>query len=517
MNTKQIMNLLNNIVTNDVENQNGVQKELSFRLEPNADNNALYDSSMLRDYSVEEVASLISLMDVQELTDSDKELLEILHRRLESDNINGDMFVNEEMLIGPLAQKIMEYEHVVENKEFNTNLSTLNDLKARNQNFSNVSMHSYKETETDSKYKLDYISIKKDDGVVEVLPITDPDYLDRFKDEHANAIGSMTSEEFYNKLKASTENELQFVDLNQYMTNPDIRNRMHSPRVQDEQLLGYERDEVQRLVEKFIPGTKIEIAIDSNGEVFYRAGDALYKGFDKEDHRDVRTIRESSKIKNYIDDKAINMTNEEVEKQIEVEQNNDTVDNTPDTYNNNAISENVVLDPERFFLLMDAADPILNGDDLDSKTELLNQINAAVKERSEETIGDAVQKKVSEYYLWRKTDLELMRRDGRTTSGVPMTSREIAILEEIEEKDRLLNGEVRDQGSEIDNYDYTNEQEELEQNFDTPAVEPSVGPQGKVRRLGNSKKAHYGLTGVVVLIEILTVALIVMMFLSLDI
>ena len=84
MNTKQVMALLNNIVTNRREVERGEQIELSFRIEPNAENNALFDSSMMRDYSVDEVAELITTMNPNELSQDEYEMLQILQRR----NIN---------------------------------------------------------------------------------------------------------------------------------------------------------------------------------------------------------------------------------------------------------------------------------------------------------------------------------------------------------------------------------------------------------------------------------------------
>ena len=534
MNTKQVMALLNNIVTNRREVEHGEQIELSFRIEPNAENNALFDSSMMRDYSVDEVADLITTMNPNELSEDEYEMLKILKGRLESDNINGDVFSNEGLLVGPLDQKIIEYDNLVKGEEFSSNLTTLNSLKAKNANLSAVNMHNLKENETDNKYKLDYVTVRKEDGITEVLPITDPDYLKRFEHEHADDIANMTSDEFYNKLKASTESELTFVEMNKYIANPEIRNRMNQPKIQDEQILGFERDEVQNLVNSFIPGRTIEIGIDNLGEVFYRAGDAILKGVEKEGKREIDWVQRPAEIKNYVDDKATDMTNEEVMKQIEVEQTQSIA--TPEMESNtNYIHNEVELDNNRFIELMDAADPILNGEDEELKSELLDQINAAVKERSEETITTAVQKKITQYYNWRVKDLEMMKSTGNTTSGIPMTSREVAILEEVERIDQSLNPDNMEEEVETTNEIENNE--EMNYNPETfgdtsysvdefaatqeyvPVQAPREQSQGKVRTLGKHKnnRAHYGLTAVVLLIEIITVALIVMMFLSLDI
>jgi hypothetical protein len=344
----------------------------------------------------------------------------------------------------------------------------------------------------------------------------------------------MTSDEFYNKLKASTESELTFVEMNKYIANPEIRNRMNQPKIQDEQILGFERDEVQNLVNSFIPGRTIEIGIDNLGEVFYRAGDAILKGVEKEGKREIDWVQRPAEIKNYVDDKATDMTNEEVMKQIEVEQTQSIA--TPEMESNtNYIHNEVELDNNRFTELMDAADPILNGEDEELKSELLDQINAAVKERSEETITTAVQKKITQYYNWRVKDLEMMKSTGNTTSGIPMTSREVAILEEVERIDQILNPDNMEEEVETTNEIENNE--EMNYNPETfgdtsysvdefaatqeyaPVQAPREQSQGKVRTLGKHKnnRAHYGLTAVVLLLEIITVALIVMMFLSLDI
>lgn len=529
MDTKQIMTLLNNIVTNKREIERGEQLELSFRIENNSENARLFSSDMMRDYSAEEVAELIGLMDVEQMSQDEYEMLVNFDRLIKNDNANGNLFSNEEVLIGPIAQKIEEYDYVVSNQEFNSNLNALNQLKARNQNLSSLNIISLKENETDSQHNLDYVTVKRDNGETAVLPINDVGYLDRFINEHANEISNMDGEQFYNTLKNSTETELSFVNLNKYLTDEGIRARMTTPKIGEDDTLGYEVDEVRRLVEQFIPGTEIDITVDRDGEVIYRAGDALFKGFDVNGKRDVRFIQKPSVINNYVDNKAVDQSN--VEAEIEKEESFE-VNVNDNQENKDYINDDIPLDPERLGELMESKEEILNSNNEDLKSELLGQIGAALKDRNDDTINNGVQKLVSAYYEWRIEDYKLMQTEGHVSGGVDLSTREIALIKKIEEIDEQLtkNPELRDEGSEI-----APEEEEDFFGFDGNAqvqdvetleamqapgnryVSPTM-THARVRTLGKNKKnAHYGMTALVILIEMITVAFVVMMFLSLDI
>ena len=547
MNTKQIMTLLNNIVTNKREIERGEQLELSFRIENTGENAKLFSGDMMRDYTAEEVAELIGLIDVEQMSQDEYEMLVNFDRLIKNDNVNGNMFANEEVLIGPVAQKIEEYDYVVSNQEFNSNLNALNQLKARNQNLSSLNIISLKENETDSNHNLDYVTVKRDNGETVVLPINDVGYLDRFINEHANEISNMNGEEFYNTLKNSTESELSFVNLNKYLTDESIRARMTTPKIGNEETLGYEVDEVRRLVEQFIPGTEIDITVDRDGEVIYRAGDALFKGFDKDGKRDVRFIQKPSVINNYVDNKAVDQGN--IEAEIEKESSFE-VSVSDNQENKDYINSDVELDPQRLGELMETKEEILNGKNEELKSELLGQIGAALKERNEETLDSGVQKLVSAYYEWRIEDYKLMQTEGHVSGGVDLSTREISLIKKIEEIDEHLNKnpELRDQGSEIpeeeeedifgfegndnsknaeedmfgfgeEGYEQVQNVEEVEE-MEAPGnryVTPTM-TNNRVRTLTKNKKnSHYGMTALVILIEMITVAFVVMMFLSLDI
>ena len=546
MNTKQIMTLLNNIVTNKREIERGEQLELSFRIENTSENAKLFSPDMMRDYTAEEVANLIGLMDVSQITEDEYEMLSNFERLIKNDNANGNMFSNEEILIGPVAQKKTEYEGVRLNAEFKSNLDTLNELRTRNHNLNSLNILSYKENQTDSKHNLDYVTIKRENGKTEVLPINDPSYLSRFKDEFEKDIGNMSEEEFYNTLKNSTEYELSFVNINKYLTDEGIRARMTTPKIEEE-VLGYEVDEVKRQVEKFTPGIEIEIAVDRDGEVLYRAGDALFKGFYKDGKRDVRCIQEPSIINNYVDNKAVDQGNIEAEIEKESSFEISVGDNQE---NKDYINSDVELDPQRLGELMETKEEILNGKNEELKSELLGQIGAALKERNEETLDSGAQRLVSAYYEWRIEDYRLMQTEGHVSGGVDLSTREISLIKKIEEIDERLNKnpEMRDQGSEIpveeeedifgfegndnpknteedifgfdeDGYEQVQEVEAVEE-MEAPGnryVAPTIA-NAKVRTLAKNKKnAHYGMTALVILIEMITVAFVVMMFLSLDI
>lgn len=286
MDTKKIMTILNNMVSNKREVERGDQLELSFYIENNESNRTIFTEDEMRSYTTQEVADLINEIDVDELEENDIEYIKSLYRKLESDNINSNVYKNEEILVAPLFQKINEYEHVINEQDFNSNQKALEEITSHNNNLSNAKLISLKSNVSDSKYNLDYLKIVTD-GNTELIAITDPDYLERFVNEFACDIKNMSASEFTEKLKFSTEGSLNFVRLDEYLTNKEVSDKMQTPAIKDKNVLSFEAEEVKRLVDKFMPNEQIYIAIDDYGEVFYKVRDGIIKGRTEDGERKV--------------------------------------------------------------------------------------------------------------------------------------------------------------------------------------------------------------------------------------
>ena len=283
---EKIIAILKNIVSNKKEVERGDQLELSFSVEFNDANKQIFTKEEMKTYTVDEVAELINKIDVDSLDESDIEYIKSLYRKFESDNVNSNVYKNEEALIAPLFQKINEYDHVINEEDFNSNQKALEELTGHNNNLSTAKLISLKSNITDSKHNLDYLRIVND-GVTELISITDPDYLERFANEFASEIIDMSSKEFTNRLKFSTESALEFVELDKYLNDNETSSKMPTPALNDKKLLIEETEEVKRLVEKFMPNEEIYIAIDDYGEIFYKVRDGIIKGRTEDGERKV--------------------------------------------------------------------------------------------------------------------------------------------------------------------------------------------------------------------------------------
>ena len=169
MDTKKIIAILKNIVSNKREVERGDRLELSFRVGPTDPNRAIFSAEEMRDYTVEEVAEMIKTIDVDQIDENDINFIKSPYRKLESDNVNDNIYLNEEALVAPLFKKINEYDHVINEAEFSSNQIALDELKSHNNNLASVKLISLKEYETDSKNHLEYLSITNEKGESEMV------------------------------------------------------------------------------------------------------------------------------------------------------------------------------------------------------------------------------------------------------------------------------------------------------------------------------------------------------------
>jgi len=502
MDTKKIIAILKNIVSNKREVERGEKLELSFKVEPTDPNRAIFTPEEMRTYTVEEIAELIKTIDIDKMDENDINFIKSLYRKLESDNINDNIYLNEEALVAPLFKKINEYDKVIDGVEFSSNQIALDELKSHNNNLASVKLISLKEYETDSKNRLEYLSITNEIGESEMIQLTDPDYLERFVDEFATKVSDMSASEFAKTLIASTEAKLDFVKLETYLINPDIRNRMHEPLIKDNNVLGYEYEEVKRLVEQFMPNEEIYISIDKYGEIFYRVADGIIKGTTNDGKREVKFIQVPSRYKS-------NEKTEVAEEKHEVEQAQDESQNVIDPINKAVgnMEVQVTFDQNRFIDLFDVRDAIMHGDDPDLQNEFISQLNALFDLCFVQQVSPNLIRCIQVFYIENKNELENVRKSGTMIDGKEMNLQEYNLLVKMDDAYKTsLKGVEEYVHDEINEFGIKGETQEL------------TNENVKVRTLhkpNNHKQAAF--STITIILEILTVAIIIMMFLSLDI
>ena len=489
MSNQDVLMILKSIITNSDDRRNRDRnnpKEIMFS----------YND---RDYSADEVATMIDRMNIDSsFEESDFEYINSLYQYLSSDNRGDNKYSNEGVLLGPLQKKIQEYEILVNKQEFTSNLEELEKIKASNSNLSSVGMINLKSNYTDSHYNLDYLTITKEDGSIEVVSVPDPDYLFRFNHEFADQISKMSSREFINTSKNSTDTALDFVKLDDYLSNQEIQNKMHEPANKDKNLMSAEIQEVTRLTKLLGLNEDIYISIDRYGEVFYKVKDGIFKGHTSDGVRKVDSLHDPSIDNNKAYESEFKNMDKNEEKENKIQSNVSDV--------------NIVFDANRFKSEYEHWEDILNGSDEVRKTEFLNQMSALFdlwysnnQNVSDELVNDMVM-----YYNKRK-DLALnaSNSDGISNKGI-FNVQELNLLNKIynaASRDVELNEEVN------------NEMDQSDIHGDTKFHEHEV-THPKVLTFRKNTNRNYrqsAFSMIAVILEIICISLLVLMFLSLDI
>ena len=498
MNNKQLMILLQSSKTEYDKDRKNEPRDLLFQIEDNEANRSLFNETDIREYNASEVAGLIAQLDVEELSENEMAFIRSFYQRLVSDNRSENLYTNEELLVGPLQQKIQEYELLVQQRGFDSNKNALEAIQKHNANLSAIKMINLKSYETDSNYDLDYLTITKEDGSFEMVTVPDPDYLERFTNEFANEISHMSADEFINIIKNSTDTKLDFVKLEDYITNKEIQTKMHSPAVKDNNILADEMKQAKELVDKFLPNTEIFISIDKNGEIFYKAEDGIIKGETHDGKRTVRFIQVPSKFR----ENAYAQANEEKLDDISKNENYDNNVKQPEEKEVGDIEVKVTFNKQRFNDLFEMRDIIIHGDDPDLKQELFNQLNALFDLCYVQEVSPNLKQCLFVYLQERYPEYENMQHDENIVKDNKMDLQEFNLLQKFDEayrQSRLV--EVK---------------EEVEEEVDTYGISGDTKNKPKVRSKVFPNKPN-GLSIVAILFEIVTIALLVLLLLSLDI
>jgi hypothetical protein len=322
----------------------------------------------------------------------------------------------------------------------------------------------------------------------------------------------MTPGEFASKLKASTEANIDFVKLETYLTDENVRIRMHEPAIKDNNVLGYEYEEVRRLVDQFMPGEDIYVSIDKYGEIFYRVADGIIKGKTNNGKREVEFIQVPSRYKS--NEKT--ETNEDNQiKEANADQQN--VKN-PEEKSMGDMNVSVRFEINKFYNLFDARDAIMHGDDPDVQNQLISQISALFDLCFKQQVDNNLIQCINTFYNENKDEYEHVKNSGTMINGKRMNLQEYKLLEKLDNayKSALSQKTEEQVDEEINEFGIEGTTVEEGRNnivdFDRSVEKRDV----KVRKR-TLPKANAAFTMITIILEILTVAIIIMMFLSLDI
>lgn len=198
-----------------------------------------------------------------------QEYLESLFNRLKFSEIK-----NKAEIIEVTASKILELKSVEEELTL-SNLRTLEEMQKYNEDLKKLSIIQTSKEKNDSGKDIDYISIRHTNGEVEMLVCAGHSTLAEFIHNHADMAAKWSSEDIFNYFKNNIHRELKFYNADELEDiYPEIAN---SAIVRDEETKILEMEETEKYARDNGLEGKIEVTIDPNGERIYRVVDAIIK------------------------------------------------------------------------------------------------------------------------------------------------------------------------------------------------------------------------------------------------
>lgn len=198
-----------------------------------------------------------------------QEYLESLLNRLKFSEIK-----NKRDIMKVISAKLLEFKSVEE--EINlSNQKALEEMQKYNEDLKKLSIISTSKEKNDSGKDIDYISIRHDDGSVEMLVCAGHNTLAEFIHNHADMVAKMNAEDIFRYYKDNIHRELRFYDASEFDDiYPELSN---SAVVREEEVKQIEIEEAEKYARTNALEGKIEVTVDPNGERIYRIADAVIK------------------------------------------------------------------------------------------------------------------------------------------------------------------------------------------------------------------------------------------------
>ncbi len=198
-----------------------------------------------------------------------QEYLESLLNNLKYSDIK-----NKKDIIAAIATKLLEFKSVEEEMNL-SNKTALDEMKKYNEDLKKLSIIETTKEKNDSGKDIDYISIRHDNGEVEMLVCAGHSTLAEFIHNHADKAARWNSEEIFRYYKENIHRELKFYNADELdEIYPEMANNAV---VREEETKALELEEAEKYAKNNGLEGKIEVTVDPNGERIYRIADAIIK------------------------------------------------------------------------------------------------------------------------------------------------------------------------------------------------------------------------------------------------
>lgn len=196
------------------------------------------------------------------------EYLESLLNFLEFQDIK-----NKDSLIDAIKSKLLEFKSVAQ-EELNSK-EALEQARKYNEDLKRINVISTNKYDNDSKKDIEYITITHDDGSVEVLVCASSTSIGKYIADHANDVATKSADEIFKYFKETVHNDLRFYKEEELEElNPDLAN---SALVREEDMKALEVEEVRKYAQKMNLDENVQVTVDPNGERIYIVQDAIIK------------------------------------------------------------------------------------------------------------------------------------------------------------------------------------------------------------------------------------------------
>lgn len=416
------------------------------------------------------------------------EYLESLLNYLEFQDIK-----NKDSLIDAIKSKLLEFKSVAQ-EELNSK-EALEQARKYNEDLKRINVISTNKYDNDSKKDIEYITITHDDGSVEVLVCASSTSIGKYIAEHANDVATKSADEIFKYFKETVHNDLRFYKEEEFEElNPDLAN---SALVREEDMKALEVEEVRKYAQKMNLDENVQVTVDPNGERIYIVQDAIIKFHSDYSGNRVMDVLQEPKLT-----KANNNQYDELLGELDGVQHDDifqnyttespAIDSAAPTYSEEFDS----IDFERVFpgfdinrlksllIQRDVYGEDLNAEDLAYITQSIAFLIGSMMERAENGALYSDEEQTLEDYM-----ADIVNKYNAIESGT-------MDADELSETDKALASEY------IENMDKIK----------------ALGLRNKPKTL--EKKDNEKNSGVaigLILVEIVVIALLVSLFLSIDI
>lgn len=220
---------------------------------------------------IRNIDQVMTMIQNSDLDINSHEFLENLLAFYENNDLNIEGLDN---LINVIETKLLEYKL---DEQLVSGIDALEEIKKRNPDLNKIEINRTKKENNTSDYDkdTDYITIRHDDGEVEVLVCDGDAAVNEYLKEYRDDITEVNAERVFEHFKRE-HRELKFLKKNEI----EIDNLSYGIDEKDRDVVKYEFSMVEKKAESLGIHDEVEVGKDHNGERLYRVGDGIYKVVD---------------------------------------------------------------------------------------------------------------------------------------------------------------------------------------------------------------------------------------------